>query len=189
MKRVLLIRGSAREGSYTNAIADRALAAQEGIEVTAFSPYEAVFAPCDGCNFCETAGRCRHDDLTALAREFETCDVVLIASPVYNGGFPAPVKALLDRLQVYYTGFYANGKRPLIAKHRRVVLLAAAGRDGNRALRVMADQLRNACSVTNAEPVGAALCPQTDGVPAPETTCETLCELLKRSLTDEEANR
>ena len=189
MKRVLLIRGSARQGSYTNAIADRALASQEEIAVTAFSPYEVAFAPCDGCNFCEEAGRCRHGDLTDLARAFATCDVILIAAPVYNGGFPAPVKALLDRTQVYYTGFYANGKHPLIKKHRRVVLLAASGCDGSRALGVMADQLHAICSVTNAELTGTALCPHTDGAPDPETAYKTLCELLKRSLSDEETNR
>lgn len=189
MKRVLLIRGSVRRGSYTNAIADRALAAQQGIEVTEFSPYEVAFAPCDGCNFCEEAGRCRHGDLTDLARAFETCDVILIAAPVYNGGFPAPVKALLDRTQVYYTGFYANGKRPLIDKHRRVVLLTASGCAGTRAAGVMADQLRDICSVTNAELCGTALCPHTDGAPDTEPAYQTLCELLKRSLTDEETNR
>ena len=69
--------------------------------------------------------------------KFENADLIIFSSPVYNGTFPAPLKALVDRFQCYYTTFYANGKVQPIKKRRKAILIAAAGRDGKKSVEFM----------------------------------------------------
>ena len=116
---------------------------------------------------------------------FENADVIIFASPVYNGTFTSPVKSLLDRFQVYYTGFYANGKVQQIKKHRKAYLVAASGRDGEKAFDYMQKQLACSCSILNIQLVQSFLCPFTDTEPQYE---KALSEII-RSLHNEETQK
>lgn len=179
--KILIIKGSARKNGFTNRLCEEIQKYSANGEITVFDTYNESFLPCDGCNFCEKNGRCIKTDLDVFFGEFENADLVIFASPVYNGGFSAPMKALLDRFQVYYTRFYSEGKIQPIKKHRRAILVAAAGRDGKTAFDYMQGQLKCAFSILNTELVGAVLCAHTD---THSTYNETLKE-LKRSLNDE----
>ena len=46
---------------------------------------------------------------------------------MYNLSFPAPLKALIDRLQRYWSARFLLGKRPPIDKEKRLVLLTVSG--------------------------------------------------------------
>ena len=91
------------------------------------------------------------------------------------------MKSLLDRFQVYYTSFYANGKIQQIKKRRKAIFIAAAGREGKVSFEYMKSQLKCAFSILNIELVNSVLCAYTD---TQSTYIETL-EELKRSLKDE----
>ena len=107
--------------------------------------------------------------------------MIIFSSPVYNGTFPAPLKALVDRFQCYYTTFYANGKVQPIKKLRKAILIAAAGRDGKKIVVFMNWQLRCAFSILNIEFIETVLCSYTDTVPQYDAALEE----LKRSLAYE----
>ena len=91
--------------------------------------------------------------------------MIIVSSPVYNGTFTAPVKAIIDRFQFYYTSFYKNGKVQAIKKHRKALLVAAAGRSGVEALGYMEKQLKCAFTILNMELAGSVLCSDTDTDP------------------------
>lgn len=184
-KKLLVIKGSCRKDSVTNSLWQEAIKAIDAIEVNIFDPYSERFAFCNGCNYCEDNGRCVHRDLDEFYDLFESADVVLFSSPVYNGGFSAPVKALIDRFQMYYTSFYKNSKQQPIKKHRKGVLLCAAGRNGETATNDMEKNLKCAFTILNMELAGTALCAQTDSVPNYENALDELKTILKRSLSDE----
>jgi multimeric flavodoxin WrbA len=60
-------------------------------------------APCDGCETCRAAYRCRHrDDMDGLTDLLDAADQLLVVCPVYFAGPPAQFKAVLDRLQPYW---------------------------------------------------------------------------------------
>ena len=185
MKKILLIKGSCRKDSFTNKLWQNATKGLSNIEVSVFDTCSEKFSFCTGCNYCEEDGKCVHRDLDGFYRMFEDADVVIFASPVYNGSFSAQVKALIDRFQVYYTSFYKNGKIQPIKKHRKGILLAASGRKGDEALKDMEKNLKCACTILNAELIGSVLCAYTDTVPEYEKSLEELKILLKRSLSDE----
>ena len=180
-KRVLIIKGSERNGSFTNRLCHEAEELLAGCQIEVFDAYKEHFAFCNGCNFCEANGRCVHDDLNAFFESFENADLIIFSSPVYNGTFAAPVKALIDRFQCYYTTFYANGKVQPIKKRRKAILISAAGRDGEKCIDFMKWQLKCAFSILNIELIETVLCSYTDTTPR----YEMASEILRRSLADE----
>ena len=180
-KKVLIIKGSARKNGYTNRLCARAEEILRSNTIQVFDAFSEQFLPCDGCNYCEKNGKCKSRDLDSFFKSFEEADLIIFASPVYNGTFSAPVKALLDRFQVYYTSFYANGKRQKIEKRRRALLISAAGRDGLKSFDFMKWQLSCAFSILNVEFMGSILCSHTDTEPELE---RALTE-LQRSLADD----
>ena len=184
-KKILVIKGSCRKGSFTNKLWQEAIEGISDIKASVFDTYSEGFSFCTGCNYCENNGKCIHRDLDAFYDEFENADVVIFASPVYNGSFTASIKALIDRFQIYYTSFYKNGKVQPIKKHRKCILVTAAGRNGVEAVSEMEKNLSCACTILNAELTGSALCAYTDTAPQYEKALEDLKILLRRSLSDD----
>lgn len=180
-KSVLIIKGSARKNGYTNRLCEKICGFFNDCDVTVFDTYAQEFLPCTGCNVCEKTGKCFNNDLDKFFERFENADTIIFASPVYNGTFTSPIKSLMDRFQVYYTTFYANGRVQQIKKRRRAYLVVASGRDGEKAFSYMQSQLRCACSILNIELVQSFLCPFTDTEPDFE---KALSEII-RSLHNE----
>ena len=58
---------------------------------------------------------------------FKNSDEVFFAFPVYNGSFPAPLKALIDRFQIFYNARFFKNKHPPIEGVRQVTLIITAG--------------------------------------------------------------
>lgn len=184
-KKLLVIKGSSRKDSFTNCLFKEAVSEFSDTETIVFDACSEKFSFCNGCNFCESNGKCIHRDLDEFYNEFENADVIIFASPIYNGGFVAPVKALIDRFQVYYSSFYKNNKVQPIKKRRKCILLAAAGRKGEEALKDMEKNLKCAFTILNAELAGSVLCAYTDTDPQYENALKELKMVLKRSLSDE----
>lgn len=77
------------------------------------------------------------------------CDLLVIASPIYNLSFPAPLKAVIDRFQRYFEARFSLGIKPAIAKHRPAVLLLSAGALCPEGEEFVSRQLRQCFSVMN----------------------------------------
>lgn len=105
--KVLMINGSPRVGGNTD-IALREMEKvfnDEGIEVKYVQVGAEAVRGCIACYSCKKTGKCVFDDVVnKLAPEFEACDGMVIASPVYYASANATLIALLDRL-FYSTGF------------------------------------------------------------------------------------
>ncbi len=182
MKKALIIRGSYRKNGFTNRLCDELAGMIPGYDVTFFDSCNERFAPCTGCNYCEMGGKCINRDLDKFFKAFETADLVVFASPVYNGTFTAPIKALIDRFQFYYTGFYASEKKQKIEKHRNAFFIAASGRGGEKSFAYMKEQLECAFTILNMELCGSVLCAHTDTL----SDYDGAVEKLRRSLSDEQ---
>ncbi len=124
--------------------------------------YEQPPHPCVGCGLCAKKEACQFDDLDAFDKELRRSDLLVVASPVYNSAFPAPMKALLDRTQRYFEARFSLGVRQPIKKRRQAVLLLAMGQQEDFALEVTAYQLQRAFSVMNTELSGCAVWDGTD---------------------------
>lgn len=164
-RNILIIDGSGRKDGFTKQQIEFLKECIEYENLTVYETFKNKFEFCDGCNFCEINEKCRHRDLDDFFEKFETADLIVFASPIYNGSFSAPLKALIDRFQFYYTYFYKHNKTQKITKRRKALLLATSGRVGEKWLSVMVEQLEFAFSILNIEYIGSALCNFTDTSP------------------------
>jgi len=99
--KVLMLNGSPRpNGNTSTALAQmEAIFAQEGIEVDNIQVGQKDIRGCVACDTCNASGKCVFDDIVnELAAKFETCDGLVIASPVYYASANATLVALLQRL-------------------------------------------------------------------------------------------
>lgn len=147
---------SPRENGVTDAVTRVFL---DGRDAVFFDLYALSPAPCTACNFCEGEARCAKRDLDGVFDAIRRSDRLVIASPVYNYSFPAPMKAFFDRLQVFY--HHPAAPDP----GRRCALLLCAGRTGVYASDLMRRQTRVA-----AEELGFCL---TDVFLKPGTDAES----------------
>ncbi len=120
------------------------------LNITSFNAYELSAHPCTDCGFCKTTQKCAFRDLDELYYAIENCELLIIVSSIYNMSFPSPMKAILDRFQMYYNARFSLGIRPPVEKHRKAVLLACGGSPYENG-EFMINQLRQSFSVMNTD--------------------------------------
>ena len=179
-KNVLIIDGSGRQNGYTKKQIEYFKSICDYENVITFELFKEQLKFCDGCNYCEANEKCRHRDLDSFFESFEKTDLIVFASPLYNGTFSAPLKALLDRFQFYYTYFYKHNKTQKIEKKRKAILLVSSGREGEKWLSIMEEQLKFAFSILNIEFVGSSLCNFTDTNPQIEKSENEIRKIVER---------
>lgn len=88
-----------------------------------FSAYEINALPCIDCGYCAKNEGCARGDLKFLYRAVEEADILIFASPVYFLSLPAPAKAVMDRMQRYFSARFFLNILPPIAKSKKMHLL------------------------------------------------------------------
>lgn len=170
MTQVTVLYGSPHANGTTAQLLDACLAGVGEATITRFDAFSLAAAPCDDCGTCHKAPACRHHDLDALYAALEAADVLIVATPVYNRSFPAPLKAVIDRLQRYWAARFVRGQRPPIATPKKTVLLTAAGADRADGAHLQ-EQLAPVLTVLNSAPAIAVHADATDRAPL---TADTL---------------
>lgn len=136
--RLLAIHGSARPQGNSRRLLDEVLDTvrkhRPDVHIEVVRAYEALVDPCIACGACEEdeigcqrLGDRWHDIESAL----RAADILVIATPVYFMGPPAPLKAMIDRLQAMWWyrergGQVATNEGPF---RRCGLILTAAGSD------------------------------------------------------------
>lgn len=163
-KKVLLFFGSPRKQGYTEKLVETFLkqVPAEKLELERVDAYDRQVHPCIHCGDCENAALCRFHDMDELDRKIRQADRLLFASPVYCLGFPAPLKAILDRFQRYYAERFSLGRRPPIERPKQAVLLTVSGSPDEGGVSVMEQALRRQFTVMNTKLIGAFHWPETD---------------------------
>lgn len=103
---VIAINGSPRNSWNTATLLKKALegAASAGARTELVHLYGLDFKGCHSCFACKRKGRdvsggCTvKDGLSEVLRKVQTCDVLLLGSPIYLGGITGIMKAFLERL-------------------------------------------------------------------------------------------
>lgn len=126
--RVLVIFGSPRKNGSTAALVNAFTSAlPKGVLIDRFDCYDTPPIPCNDCRYCHSNNDCAYDDLNGLYERLENSDILVFASPVYNLSFPAPMKALIDRMQRYWAARFKRGVCPPITRSKRAILITSCG--------------------------------------------------------------
>lgn len=159
----LIIFGSPSKSSFTMELLKK-VAAQKLEDAFFYDCFKNPPAPCDGCGFCKNNDGCKFNDLTDFFENFKAASEVVFAFPVYNGSFPAPMKAVIDRFQLFYNARFFKNKRPPIEGRREVTLVITAG-GGEDPLPLIAAQLKPLFTVCGCTLKKAIMLINTDAEP------------------------
>ena len=99
--KILGIEGSPRNNGNTEKLVRTILdaAAESGADTRFFKLGKMNISPCLGCIGCRKDGKCViDDDMQTVYEEMQTCDAIVLGSPVYMWQVTAQVKSFLDRL-------------------------------------------------------------------------------------------
>ncbi len=105
--KVVGISGSPRKNGNTDCIVRECLNefSKNGWVTSEFFLSDKTIKPCIGCETCVDTGICiiSDDDAAVLFDELQSCDAVIIGSPVYYRNVTAQLKALFDRTFAHRT--------------------------------------------------------------------------------------
>jgi multimeric flavodoxin WrbA len=83
-----------------------------GGQIKVLSVADHVIEGCRGCGVCYQTGLCViEDDMTVFYEAVEAASRIVVVTPVYFYGPPALGKAMIDRLQVFWSRIYKLGER------------------------------------------------------------------------------
>jgi len=91
--------GSPRKAATEHVLREAlAMLEKTGLETVFFSVRGKTIKPCDHCDHCLRIKGCKiNDDMEELYGLLERADGLVLATPVYNGGMSAQLKAVIDR--------------------------------------------------------------------------------------------
>lgn len=140
--KILVLKSSGNKNGSSNMLADQFIwgAEENGNEVTEFDVFRADIRPCAGCGHCRMDGPCAHfDDFENRLKDLiKETDMLVFVMPVYYYGWPAQLKAVVDR-------FYSfNGE--LMKMKKKTALLGVAWEDTDEVFAVTDAFYRQLCS-------------------------------------------
>ncbi|HWI54316.1 MAG TPA: flavodoxin family protein [Desulfobacteria bacterium] len=134
--KVFAINGSFRKEGNTDIIIDKILegAKTEGAETEKVFIDDLIIKSCQGCLKCRQDGICpQTDDLSAVVKNLEQADAIVVGSPIYGNYMTGQLKILLDRLMgviskvTYIPGGGIKSITRLEPKKRNIVSVLTAG--------------------------------------------------------------
>lgn len=162
MKNMLIINSSPRENGVCSQIIQQVKPYFADCEIKQYDLYKFMPAPCIDCKYCEMHDGCSNKDLDIFFEDFEDADYITFFSPIYNNFFPAPLKAVIDRFQRYYSARFFKGANPPIAKHKSVGIVIASGSNARRCADYMISTLTQSFAVLNGTVKAKYYIPGTD---------------------------
>ncbi len=128
--KVLGIAGSPRRGGNTDLLLAEVLrgVASRGAEAKTVVLNNLKITPCQHCDACLKAGKCRiEDDMQMIYRELEESDRIVLASPIQFMGVTAQMKAMIDRCQCLWARKYVLKVPPLSKERERKGFFISVG--------------------------------------------------------------
>ncbi len=161
--KTLVFFGSARKQGNTKKLLNKFLKQLNG-EIKVINAYKLKVEPCIDCRYCwENQGCSIKDNMQSIYPLIDGADNIIFASPIYFNGIPAPLKAIIDRCQTYWSSRVRPGEEKL--KKKRAVLLLCGGAPSFNKQFVAADIiLKGLLKELNAELAGHIYVPNTDQV-------------------------
>lgn len=93
--------------------------------------YDKTLLPCRACRVCQrdwSIFGCRErDDMQEIFDRILTCDLLVLATPIYSWYCTPPMKTVLDRLVYGMNKYYGDEKGPSLWAGKPVALITTCG--------------------------------------------------------------
>ena len=175
-EKTLILYGSPHRNGVTAAVLALLEKRFDG-DVTVVESFARAVLPCDDCRGCYVHSGCVKRDMDDVYEALEQADRLVFLTPVYNRSFPAPLKAMIDRLQCYWAARFIRGVRPPIQKPKTAWLITVCGsdRDDGEAVRYQLEPQLTVLHVTDTKVLHVQ---STDTAVDLEAVAETISRIL-----------
>lgn len=181
-KSILILFGSPRKNGFTAKLTNELISQlQNYYTINIVNAYDENITPCISCDYCVSHPSCFMPDFKDIDVLLKAADLIVVASPVYNLGFPAPLKAIFDRMQPYFNAKFKN-KSEVFSKQKNGILLLTCGSDKNKSQHIIIPQLELIFRVLNTKLSHIVTMDNSDFAPNLEeslTQIKLICEKLK----------
>lgn len=124
--KTLILTGSPRKNGHTAELTAFLAERLEGETEILSLDHRTDIMPCRDCRYCFTHDHCCiKDPMQEIYQKLDRADRVVFAAPVYFYGIPGSMKAVLDRLQVYWAAV-VRGDRPAVTRTGGILLVGGA---------------------------------------------------------------
>ncbi len=124
--KTLILTGSPRKKGHTAELTAYLADRLEGeVEILSLDNRKDI-TPCRDCRYCFTHKSCSiQDPMQEIYHKLDEADQIVFAAPVYFYNIPGSMKAVLDRLQVYWAAV-VRGDRPSENRKGGIILVGGA---------------------------------------------------------------
>lgn len=129
--KILILFGSPHPGGFTYKILKYVTNMLPKSQIIVKKAFEENVKPCIDCSFCKSNDACAFDDMNEIYDLIEMSDVMIIAFPIYNSSLPAPLKAIIDRMQRYYNQRFFLKVNNSVIKPKKVLIVTTQGSNKN----------------------------------------------------------
>jgi len=158
-KEALIFFGSPNESGYTSKLLSDFIFKFNNINFNIINSYRESLNFCIGCSYCRINNSCKFKDFKKIDGLIKISDLIIIASPVYNLTFPASLKNIFDRFQVYFLNKNLNN-----IKNKIGAVLLTCGSDSDDSVLVIKKQVKLIFNLINTEFLDIIIWKNTDKI-------------------------
>lgn len=127
LQKITVLFGSPHKNGHTEKLLKHFLSGFNGTDINIINAYQQNIHPCIDCGMCSKKRFCQFEDMKKIDILLKNCDILIIASPVYNSSFPSPLKAIFDRTQVYYRAKTIHNENAFENHIKKALILLTQG--------------------------------------------------------------
>ena len=163
-KKAVILYGSPHKNGHTKKALNHVIKElQNDYEFEFIDAFKEKIKPCIDCGFCKNTSACVFSDFNGIDKFLRECELLIIATPVHNAGFPAPLKAIIDRTQLYFN-MKTKLKINTFKQEKRAVLVITYGSNDNSCEKSILNQLKFFFILLNAKIYKAIFVKNTDKI-------------------------
>lgn len=162
-KNALVLFSSPHDKGHTYKVLDNLISKLSFVyHFTTINAYRENIEPCIDCKLCHVEDRCVFDDFDHIHENLAEAELLIIASPIYNLSFPAPLKAIFDRMQKYFCARIKRNIRPTFKIPKQAVLVLTQGDFSDSGINIVEQQLKLIFSVIDTKLISEIIWKGTD---------------------------
>ena len=148
---VLILMGSPRQAGNTARSLEpvQEVLRAQGHRCRTVRLYEKELRGCTACRTCQkdwsVFGCPQHDDMQEIFDLVLSCDLLILATPIYSWYCTPPMKAVLDRLVYGMNKYYGGEKGPALWAGKPVALVSTCGYRPGKGADLWEEGMRRYC--------------------------------------------
>ncbi len=169
-KKAIVLFGSPNENGYTATALNKLIESlKDQYDFSIINSYKLNIHACIDCKLCSKEHKCTFNDFKDIDTLIKNSELIVVASPVYNLSFPAPLKAIFDRMQIYFNSKTILKVNP-IEKPKSIILILSYGTNDHNTVEFILKQLNPIMLLLNSRLIRKIIIKNTDLNPIIEDT-------------------